>query len=248
MNTQPAPQQPSRSPKVIFGLLILLVLLGGALFYKMTAQNENDSAGAQEQTGNSGGGPESMGDPMSENGQTGVSENEKKRVFLLIISNLHSCLGITSGAPLESLPISVESMLSTVQGQLGPATQLERWVEWRFKKPDGVEHRYRMEINETDEGVIRRELQEFKVEADGTLSNVESAQSKQQNPSEESVDTLVKNDQLLNKERAGAALFVTGEKLEYTEVNGTLFQFEFERGTHLYRCKDLKSTQSCQCH
>lgn len=194
---------------------------------------------------------EQMGDPiLAVQGENGgeLDLTASARVFTQILGDLAECLEVKSSEILSNSPIQIETVIQAFQSELGPVShQADRWMIWSLKTPEGKETRLKLEITENDEGQIGKELYYFAIDRDGQAEPLELDPEKANNPSDEIISELLKTGEVFYKERAAFALFPGAERVEYVEKEGELAELEFFRGEKSFRCRDLKSRESCQC-
>lgn len=178
---------------------------------------------------------------------TKASDLEDQKTFSYIMSDLSNCFDLKSSVG-ESTPLTIESVISSVQSELGPAVgQADRSMNWHLRNREGIERRLHMEITESDDGKIFREMKYFAVDNEGLPVPMELAPEKSNNPSDEVVNQMLKEGDVFFKEKAAYALFSSGARIEFTEKNGQLSDFEFQKGERFFRCQNLNARDACQC-
>jgi hypothetical protein len=189
---------------------------------------------------------EAMGEPALNQTTPGQIEDEK--LFSLIMSDLNGCFDIKGGAVPESVPVTIEAIFSAVLSDLGaPIGQADRSMNWHLKNHEGVERRLRLEITEADDGQVLRELKYFAVDPEGLPIPVEVSADKRINPSDEVVNHMLKEGDVFYKEKSAYAIFADNSRIEFTEKNGKLAEFEFQKGNSYFRCQSLAARDGCQC-
>lgn len=190
---------------------------------------------------------EAMGEPVKV-GTENTNSAEDQKTFAIILADMNSCLDFKTGEIPTAAALNVESIISAVQADLGPNIgQADRSTSWHLKNHEGVERRVRLEISESDDGQIYRELKYFAVDKDGQSIPMDLPPEKKSNPSDEVVNQMLKEGDVFYKERAAYALFAGDARIEYNEKNGELADFEFQNGERYFRCQNLKTRDSCQC-
>jgi hypothetical protein len=168
--------------------------------------------------------------------------------YALSMDRLAACFQMRDSALAENPPLKIESLHSKFQSELGPvAHQSDRWMEWHLRTPEGRERRLRLEINESDDGKVVRELHYFTEAKDGVLNPLELDPSKAINPTDDVINQLLKEGEVFYKERAAVSFFPNGERVEYLEKNGDLSEVEFFKENKQFRCPDILVPETCQC-
>lgn len=191
-------------------------------------------------------GQEAFGDIVRENGNEPSAE--EKKMFSQLVANMLSCLEIKGTPPAANSAITVDSILNAVQPDLGqPLGVYDRWMNWHLKTADGKETRLRLEVSESDEGQVLKELHQFSVDRDGQISPIELPPAKARNPKDDYIKELLQAGEVFYKERGAAALFSNGDRLEFLEKNNLISEIEFSHGTFIYKCQGFKASENCQC-
>ncbi len=193
---------------------------------------------------------ENMGDQVT--GTTLLPTNpvdtEEQKTFGLIIGDIADCLDLKISELDGSPEVKLDSLTEVFQSELGQASfQADRWQNWHMRMRDGKERRIRLEISENDEGKVTKELKYFSVDREGQPSTIEQDDEKSLNPSDETLDQLLKEGEVFFKERAAYVVFPNGERIEYLEKDGTLSEIEIIKGDRYYRCGNISERDSCQC-
>lgn len=159
------------------------------------------------------------------------------------------CFQISGSDLPESSPVEISTLLKKFQGDIGPVSQeADRWVNWHLRTRDGQERRLRLEITETDEGKVGRELHYFAVGSSGQPVPIELDPDKATNPTDEVISEMLKEGAVYSKERAAVAFFSNGERIEYVEKDGQLYEVQFFKEDLHFQCANVKMPQNCQCH
>ncbi len=206
---------------------------------EVTDENKNNLPEPQQ---------EMMGDPVKDPATLNQISLDDQKMFQLILTDLSNCFDLKTTSMVDSSPVTIESILSHTQEDLGPTTrQVDRWMNWHLHAQGGAERRIRMELNELDGGKVVRLLKYFAVDKEGLPIPVEIPAEKSDNPSDEVVNQMLKEGDVFYKEKAATAHFSAGEHIDYIEKNGTLAEFEFQKADRYFRCQNFKSRESCQC-
>ena len=227
---------------VIFLLVIAFLMRDGRL--QELLANKSDASSETRPANNE----EQFGDQVSELIQDSAQKFEGKKKYLLTLDKLGACFQMHGAALSDEIPLQIETLYQKFQEELGPvAHQADRWMDWHLRTPDGRERRLRLEITETDEGKIGRELHYFSVSRDGQPTPLELAADKTDNPSDEVINQMLKEGEVFEKERAAVSFFSNGERVEYIEKNGDLSEIEFFKETRQFRCQNILIPETCQC-
>lgn len=189
---------------------------------------------------------------IAENIQTpteALPNNRKDpKYFLQSLELMVQCLKFPNSKIVAATPPIVESIIQILQGPMGPVSGTsDRWLEWSLLLPNKHEKKYRLEITETDEGIIGRELHAF-VGSLNTWAPEEVPEELSRNPSDQVIENLLKEGEVTSKSKAGVTLFPNGSRLEFIEVNGELEQIEIFDEDNQFGCKDIRSPESCICN
>jgi len=173
---------------------------------------------------------------------------EEQRKFQETLNRLAQCFQVSGGNLPEDSPVHIETLVQKFQADFGPVTsQADRWVTWHLRTRDGKERRLRLEITESDEGKVGRELHFFAVDREGQPTPIEIEGDKARNPSDEVISQMLKEGEVFTKESAAVSFFKNNERVEYIEKDGELSEIEFFRGDHRFRCFNVKFPDNCQC-
>ena len=189
-----------------------------------------------------------FGDRVGEPSQDPALQMDAKKKYAMSLDRLAACFQMQGSALAENPPLQIESLHLKFQAELWPvAHQSDRWMEWHLRSPDGRERRLRLEITESDEGKVGRELHYFSESRDGQLNPLELDPEKAMNPTDDVINELLKQGEVFYKERAAVSFFPNGERVEYMEKNGTLSEVEFFKENKQFRCPDILVPETCQC-
>lgn len=185
-------------------------------------------------------GPEAMGDPADEG-------TDSKDTLPLILVDARKCFGIPEQNVPSEIAASADALAGEMQKDFGSVQkQGDRWMSWNLRTHEGRERRLRLEVNET-EGSIRRELRYYAIDREGLPIPLELEPHKAMNPTDETVNQMLKEGDVFYKERAGYDIYSGGEKIEFVEAEGFLSEFEVERKGTVFRCPNLKNRSVCAC-
>lgn len=229
---------------VLAGLGYILVKEGKlSQFYSEQAVDEEGnpipSAEVDEQS--------TLGDSVDSSlGSPGTIEDQK--TFAVILDDLSECLDIKSAGASEAAPVGIDSIISLYQSELGAAKgPSDRWMNWHLRNRDGKEKRLRLEVKEDDNGHTLRELHYFSVDRSGQPTSIELEDDRRDNPSDEVINSMLREGEVFYKDRSSYVTFSSGERIEFVEKNGELSEIEFIKGESFFRCGDLESRENCQC-
>lgn len=236
---------------VLFSIGLLALLLWGAgLFSGRTEVTEEKAASPSEAATEGGAGPESMGDPVVTTAEpTSAPPTEAEKSFAQILQDLEECFGIKSpesGA--AAAKISVDTLLAQLQSDWGPPVRIEdRWMSWHLRNREGRERRLRLEVTENDEGRTTRELHYYAIDREGLPIPLELDPEKSLNPSDETLNQMLREGDVFFKERAGVVQFSGNERIDFVNIDGTLAEIEVVKGDSIFRCVNLKAREACSC-
>lgn len=158
------------------------------------------------------------------------------------------CLKLPPQDIAKETPPVIESIVLLLQGPMGPVVGTsDRWLEWILLTREKKNKKYRLEITETDEGKIGRELHAF-VGALNTWNPEDISDDISNNPNDQIIEDLLKEGEVVSKSKAGVSLFPNGSRLEFIEVNGELEQIEIFDEDNQFGCKDIRSPETCICN
>lgn len=191
-----------------------------------------------------------FGDPVEKmNGAQIDQETINNRVaFVQIIEDLGECLNLKPSVLPEDSPVGIETLVVSLQTELGPPSQqYDRWMNWNYKTSQGLERRLRLEVIESDAGVMARELYNYALDRQGNAVPIDLPESMAVNPSDEVISDVLKGSEVYLKERAALVIFPAGERVEYLEKNDKLSEIEFSKGDSFFRCSNLTARENCSC-
>lgn len=219
-------------------LLVLLLARDGkitGLFEKAESLPEAGSPVSEEQ----------FGDQVPRDGQ---SRGQDQQNFSETLNRMASCFQVSGSTLPEASAVQIDTLYQKFQADFGSVTsQTDRWVTWHLRAPEGKEFRLRLEITETDEGKVGRELHLFSIDRSGNPSPVELPPEKANNPTDETISQMLKEGEVYTKERAAVGFFANNERVEYVEKDNELFELEFVKDETRFRCANVKNPNSCQC-
>ena len=223
----------SKKNKVIGILVTVLILLLAGFFMrpKKTESTPVDTGNPEEQ----------FGDKVTPGGSAGAE-------LMPILNRISDCFHFSTRAE-NPVPFTIESVFENFQSELGPIThQSERSQRWDLKESDGKLRRLQLVTTESDEGQVGRELHAFSLDAQGNATPQETEASLALNPPDDRIDQMLKEGQVVDKERSAVAFFPTGGRIEYLEKNGSLSEIQFFQSEKSLKCPDLKHPEACVCH
>lgn len=189
---------------------------------------------------------EQFGEKPAASPATGGFQSQKK--FMETMDRMVQCFQIQGSEIAESAAVSIESLAQKLEKDFGPVSmQSDRWMIWNLRARDGQERRLRLEIIESDEGKISKELHYFEVGREGQVNALEIDPKLATNPTDEAINQLLKDGEVTGKERAAAIFFVNNERVEYVERDGELAEVSVIRGEKQFKCQNASLPESCQC-
>lgn len=231
-------------------IAVILVVLGFSLMRenKLTSKEKvspsNPRTDGSTSLSNSGTSATTSVETSADDGKV----SEKQKAFAQIVGDLADCFGYKIAEPNSSAPVTLDTVVMNFQTELGPvAHQNDRWVDWHIRNEDGQEKRLRLEISENDDGTIRKELHTYVMGRNGQPVTVEMDPSQAVNPSDQTLNELLREGEVFMKEQAGSVFFSGGEHLDYVQKNGDLSEIEFVKGEKFFQCQDLSRREQCQC-
>lgn len=196
--------------------------------------------------------PESSPDSSSDSplfvSNSRVVSSELQKAFVEVFDDMAECLNIKTASYSEKDPVEIDMVLSQLQTDLGsPKFNSDLWMNWHLRTREGKEKRIRLEINSAGDQPQTRELRYFTVDRDGNPQPVELEDGRAINPSDETLNQMLREGEVFYKERAGFYVFTNGERLEYLEKNGELSEIEMVRGESIFKCSDVRARENCRC-
>ena len=235
---------------VLFSIGILAVLLWGAGVFP---GGQDSHSGTDAPSATSGDvdavGPESMGD-LAPGAESAIPEVKKEAElsFAQILSDMDECFGLKSPELPPSSRLSIDTLLSQVQADWGLPIRIEdRWMSWHLRNREGRERRLRLEVTENDEGRTTRELHYYAVDREGLPIPLELDPEKARNPSDETLNQMLREGDVFFKERAGVVQFSDNGRIDFINVDGTLSEIEMVKNEAIFRCVNMKAREACSC-
>lgn len=168
--------------------------------------------------------------------------------FTETLDRMAQCLQIANVDLPAPIFLQIESVFRKLQGAFGTEIhQADRWMAWHLRSREGKERRLRLEITETDEGKIGKELHYFDVDRQGQTTPIEIASEKAMNPTDEVISQMLKEGEVFYKERAAVAFFAENNRVEFLEKDGELSELLVIKGDRQFRCANVKTPELCQC-
>jgi len=228
---------------VVLAVLGYVLLKEGKIKNPLSSEVSNESP-AIDVTGQD---PSQFGEVLNPSQQIDASR-EDRIAFAQIISDMSECMEIPAAEANGEDAIVLETLLTKFQSELGsPSEQSDRWMNWHLRTPEGKERRLRVEVTESDDGKVGRELHFYAVDRDGNPIPLEVPPEKVNNPTDNVINEMLKEGEVFFKERAAYVQYPNGERIEYIEKDGLLSEVEFIKGERFYRCANLKARENCQC-
>ncbi len=176
------------------------------------------------------------------------TSTDQQKAFVEVFEDMTECLDIKSASYSEKDPVEIDMVLSQLQTDLGsPRFNSDLWMNWHMRTREGKEKRVRLEIISGNDQPQMRELRYFIVDRDGNPQPVDLEDSKAINPSDETLNQMLREGEVFYKERAGFYAFANGERLEFLEKNGELSEIEMVRGESIFKCSDVRARENCRC-
>lgn len=236
---------------VTFFLLLLIFLREGKL-RNSTPSNGSESSGGEATSLDES----TFGDRVSEiqsDSRSASAQNEEK--FAETLNRLFQCFQSNdrknenpANKTTVAIPVQAEALFQQIQLISGPVTQQsDHWMNWTMKTKEGQNRRLQIQITEDDTGKVGRELHFFNVSPDGRLSPLQVPAEAASNPTDEVIKTMLKEGDVIFKERAAVAFFENGDRVEYVEKDNELSEIEVFHGEKQFRCHSVRLPESCQC-
>lgn len=191
-----------------------------------------------------------FGDPVERAQSAGPDQkdNSNQMAFKQIIEDLGECLNLKASEISPDAVAGIETIILSLQTELGPPSQQhDRWMNWNYKTSQGYERRLRLEVIESDSGILARELYNYALDRHGDAVPIDLPESMSVNPSDDVISEILKGSEVFSKERAALVIFPGGERVEYLERNEKLSELEFSKGDSYFRCSNLTARESCSC-
>jgi len=177
--------------------------------------------------------------------QMGV--NEAQIPLLAIIKNMGECLQIPISTP-NGLVANIESFLLVLQPALGPQNIKDKSMLWLLKGQNGQQKKLILTLALDEEGKPVKQLDFFSMDKDGVEVKIELDPEKTKNPTDEYLNSFLKDVEVLQKLKTSVAEFIGGGAvLQFEEHDGEMISFEMTKDKNTFRCDSLKSPESCQC-
>jgi hypothetical protein len=217
---------------IFFFVLVVLAIIFVQTqdLFEKNVKSESDSLGLSQ---------DQMGDPANQ-------EETTRHNFGKALESLAQCLHLKFSTS-EKPPVSISTIFALVQPELGPQSTADRWMSWHMRDKEGREKKLHLEIAEDDQGQMTKELQIFSIDQAGNSVPLNLDKNISLNPNDEIISHLLKDGEVLYKEKASISLFSGGARIEYTERDGTLSEFEFFKDQVSYRCHLQLPQDQCKC-
>lgn len=173
-------------------------------------------------------------------------ESLLKENFLGFLNMINKCLDIKNSIDDSNLNPSVESILASVQNELGePVIRSEDWSSVEIELTNGQKKMIKVETSYENDDLIRS-LKYFQMTNEG-LVQIELPKEQTVDPSPTLLASLEGEGRVTRKEKSERIFFQNGEEILYTELNSKVDFIEITKGGRTLRCKDLmKSPCVCQ--
>lgn len=171
-------------------------------------------------------------------------ESEDLKKIKPIMIKIADCFGVVPRESNAENP--VDFLVESVKGDLGePSSTKGRYMNWILKDQTGREKQVRLQLNEVDQ-VVTRELFLYQVTEDGQFVPAHLPEDLAENPSDETINEILKSGEVAEVEKASLTTFPNGEELFFLERDGHLSEFELVRGTTFFQCESIQ-LESCRC-
>lgn len=222
----------NRSLAFIF--LFILVILGIILY-----QSRNYLMGTLAYE-------KSIVEPQKTISQEQMGIKEAQLPFLEILKGMSACLQYEANIP-NDLTANIESILLVLQPVYGPQTLKDKSMQWDLRGKDGSEKKLHLNLISDDEGKMIKQLEVYSVDIRGTEVKLELDPEKTKNPTDEYINTFLKDVEVLQKLKTSTAEFTNGVVLTYQEHENEIVNFEITKDQNTFHCQSLKSADNCQC-
>ena len=190
---------------------------------------------------------EALGEPIAKNEEA----KHNQEIIKNLTANLGSiaqCLGLKNISKVSDANVNSENIASYFVGDWGQPGQIgDRSLTWSLHMPDGHERRIRLEISEQDEHGLQKELKFFVVNNEGTPISVDVPEDKRMNPSDQTIDQLLKEDEIFKKERLSFVKFSNGGLLKLLDRDNSLIEVSLQSQEKIIRCPNIKGSEPCDC-
>ncbi len=175
-------------------------------------------------------------------------KRDQSEKFEEVLREINSCLKMQLKPQIPKTENLLNQLLAALAQELNePTLQVDRWNSWRLLMPDGNEKEYRLEVVESDDGKVRRELYAFVFDQGGQLIPTELDGELALNPKIEQLSALLNEGQVIVKGKAGSNVYSGGERLDFVESNNELKEIEVSKFNQLLKCELIEMRKSCQC-
>lgn len=123
----------------------------------------------------------------------------------------------------------------------------DRWIEKTIQNSKGEERRIRLEITETDEGKIGKEIHIFKKNDQGLWSPAETVVTTPENVDAE-IEKIWSEGQVTHESKAVVGFFKNSFRFEYVLNAGLVKDFGIYNEPKKFTCEDLANSKTCKCN
>ncbi len=179
---------------------------------------------------------------------TEESPSDSRGQFRDILNQMSTCFELPSTETELNVMPTAAGLVQKLENDFGPIShQKDRWMQWHLRTREGKERRLRLEIIESDDGQMRKELTYYGVDRQGQPTSLELSPEMATNPNDEVISQMLKEGEVFLKESSAIAHFFSHEKVEYTDRNGELVEFEVFKGDRRFGCRDAQVPATCLC-
>lgn len=173
-------------------------------------------------------------------------DGQLKENFLGFLNMINKCLDIKNSIDSANLEPSVESILASVQNDLGEAViRSEDWSSVEVELSNGQKKMIKVETSYENDDLVRS-LKYFQMTNEGLIP-IDLPKEQTMDPSPTLLASLEGEGRVTKKEKSERIFFQNGEEILYTELNSKVDFIEMTKGGKTLRCKDLmKSPCVCQ--
>jgi hypothetical protein len=190
---------------------------------------------------------DALGEPIAAT-EEGRKQNEISKNFNSNVSTMFQCLGLKTPNLPKDIKINSDTIIKLLEQEWGLSTiQGDHALTWSLKMPDGVERRIRIEITENEEKVVQKEMKFYIVNKEGISIPVDVPEEKRINPSDQTIDQLIKEGEVTQKERLSFTKFQNGGLFESLERDENPSEVSIQLQEKIIRCPDIKTAEPCDC-
>lgn len=177
-----------------------------------------------------------------------LRKSQEQVIFAEILNSLKDCLQLEKIEVPNQVPLSIEGLLTILQPELGPPIRQEdQSMIWHLRSHEGRVRQIRLEVSEDENGHSIKQLKYFAVDREDQPIPMQISTAQSVNPSDEVIQTFLKEGNVFFKEKSGFINFAGGEKIDFLETDGVLSQIEANFNGASFSCRNLISSDSCAC-